>query len=124
MDYFINRNKNNSNRSSTYLGSVVDVENVDFQMINTETISHGDFQNIYAIHVRTEYACDSMPMKTEDRIFVIGDRRDIGRDAQYEERYWVDEKCKVIRYIDFRIGDDLSSMHAMEEYIKGVANRE
>lgn len=100
----------------------IDTDNMDFQ--DTETISLAAFRNVFAIHLQTKYACDSMPMKMDNRIVVIGDRKNIDTKAKPEESYWIDEKCKVVRYISFGPNSNLEPMYAMEHYIGEQVNNE
>lgn len=112
-------------RSSSYSGLTIDSENMDFQGQGTATIAHNVFQNTYAIHLHTEYACDGMPMRTDDRIIVTGYMRGIDKKTWHEESYWIDERCKVVRYISFSPeGNNLDAMYAMEGYIRKNINHE
>ena len=104
--------------------TAIDVENMDYGGQDTETVSHDTFQNMYAVHIRTEYACDGMPTREDERIIVFGFKRDIDDDSWYEESYWIDERCMVIRYISFGPNDDSTPMYAMEAYIRKNINHE
>lgn len=102
--------------------AAVNTDNLDFN--GTQTISSGVFQRIFALHVRTEYACDGMPMKVDNRLIVIGEKRDIEGDRKPAESYWIDERCKVVRYIDFGPGHNIEEMYSMEQYIGEFINHE
>lgn len=94
-------------------------------MLGAEVVSSAIFDSIYAIHVQTKYACDGMPMKTDNKIIVLGDKNALSEDSWHEESYWVDEKCLVDRYVSFSSDrGNLDIMYAMENYIRKNINNE
>lgn len=116
------RSEIDSDKSSWPSASMGD--NIDLPGQDTETISNTSFRNIYAIHIHTEYACDGMPMRVDDRVIILGSERNIDESTWHEESYWIDERCKVIRYVSFGANSNLTPMYAMEAYIRENINHE
>lgn len=72
---------------------------------------------VYAIYVKTEFACDGVPKQVKDRIILIGYKDKITEDSWNEASFWVNEKCEVVRYISIS-NDNIEDKHSLEGFIE------
>lgn len=73
--------------------------------------------NIYAIYVKTEFACDGVAKRVKNRIILTGHKDKMSIESWNASSFWVNEKCEVVRYISIA-EDNVEDKHNLENFIE------